>query len=295
MSRLYDFDKLTELLSSLYLLTGRKITLKNTDVEDVITNTTPSPYCRLIQSTAFGYNLCMQCDAQALRSIGKKNRPVIYRCHAGLLEVGVPVREREELMAYLMIGQVLDDSPAEEQWAKARRQVSWYEDQAALCEAYLNTEQVSVNYLRAYADVISACASYIWMRDYVKEYASPLVRALEHYVDEHYMENLSLEEIARELNLGRTKLCETAQEFFGCSVHDLIRQRRMRAAENLLSSTDMPVAEVAEAVGYRDSSYFVKCFKRHCGETPLRYRRRVIREYGDQRGSDMRLFRPYSK
>ena len=53
MTSIYDFDKLAKLLNSLYLLTGRKITLKDSDFNNVITSNTACEFCRLIQSTPF--------------------------------------------------------------------------------------------------------------------------------------------------------------------------------------------------------------------------------------------------
>ena len=50
MTSIYDFDKLAKLLNSLYLLTGRKITLKDSDFNNVITSNTACEFCRLIQS-----------------------------------------------------------------------------------------------------------------------------------------------------------------------------------------------------------------------------------------------------
>ena len=128
MTSIYDFDKLAKLLNSLYLLTGRKITLKDSDFNNVITSNTACEFCRLIQSTPFGYEKCLACDTEALAYAKRQNKAYLYRCHAGLMEAAVPVMEKGRLLAYLMYGQVLDESPLEEQWARIKRQCAWHED-----------------------------------------------------------------------------------------------------------------------------------------------------------------------
>ena len=90
MTSIYDFDKLAKLLNSLYLLTGRKITLKDSDFNNVITSNTACEFCRLIQSTPFGYEKCLACDTEALAYAKRQNKAYLYRCHAGLMEAAVP-------------------------------------------------------------------------------------------------------------------------------------------------------------------------------------------------------------
>ena len=99
MTSIYDFDKLAKLLNSLYLLTGRKITLKDSDFNNVITSNTACEFCRLIQSTPFGYEKCLACDTEALAYAKRQNKAYLYRCHAGLMEAAVPVMEKGRLLA----------------------------------------------------------------------------------------------------------------------------------------------------------------------------------------------------
>ena len=91
---------------------------------------------------------------------------------------------------------------------------------------------------------------------------------LEMYIDQHYMEKLSLRQISRDLNMGTTKLCG--------SVTRLISQRRVQAAKRLLVREDMPISSVAEKVGFNDYNYFTKIFKAFEGVTPSAYRKNNI-------------------
>lgn len=273
MKSIYDFDKLAELLKSLYLITGRKITLKSSDFNDVITSNTPCDFCKLIQSAPEGYEKCFACDTKALLFARKQNRAYLYRCHAGLVEAAIPVMEKGHLLAYLMYGQLLDDSPLEKQWKDIERRCQWHSDLPGLKEAFYKLDHLSMKTLLAYADVLSACASYIWLHEYVRQSELTEAQLLSAYIEKNYSRPLTLGAISTELGIGKTKLCETARKTFSCSVQQLIRRKRMEAAIKLMTTSNMPISSIAEAVGIADSNYFVKVFKTFTGFTPLHYKK----------------------
>ncbi len=273
MALIFNFEKLGELLNSLYLITNRKITLKDDNFNDVITSNTACEFCKLIQSMPHGLTLCQQCDMRALTHVREKNRLHIYRCHAGLIEVAVPVMEKGQLLAYLMYGQVLDDSSLEEQWTIVAQRCKWHDNLSALHDAFHKLDQLERSTLLAYADVLSACASFIWLREYVKQTELDEPQLILSYIDKNHMRPLTLRTISSELGIGRTKLCETARKAFSCSIHDLILLRRIDSAKKLLTTSDLTIGQIAESVGMNDCSYFVKVFKTATGYTPSKYRK----------------------
>ncbi len=94
------------------------------------------------------------------------------------------------------------------------------------------------------------------------------------YLDQHYMEKLSLSSISRALHIGRTKLCALAKELSGGStLSQLIAQRRIYAAKRLLLQSTLPISAVAEEVGISDYNYFTKVFRSVTGMTPSSFRK----------------------
>lgn len=276
MIAVYDFEKLTSLLNSLYLLTNRKITLKDSAFNNIITSNNACTFCELIQNTPDGFSKCLECDTHALAYAKQQNKAYSYRCHAGLMETAVPVMEQGRLMAYLMFGQVLDETPREEQWLHIQRQCAWHKDLPALRAAFEDLDQLEQKTLQAYADVLSACASYIWLREYVKQSELTEAQMLQSYIEKNYTRQLTLGIMSVELGIGKTKLCETARNHFSCRVQQLIRQQRVSAAKELMLKGDLPISQISEAVGILDSNYFVKVFKSTTGYTPLRYKKMLL-------------------
>ncbi|MCI8680002.1 MAG: helix-turn-helix domain-containing protein, partial [Oscillospiraceae bacterium] len=206
-----------------------------------------------------------------------------YRCHAGICEAVMPLFDRNQPLAYLVFGCFLDDSPIEDQWQRTRSTLDWYPggpDQ--LREAFLQFRQYAAPALKAYAETLEVMAGYIQLKEMIRLTEQTDAQKLAMYLDQHYMEKLSLESISQQLRIGRTKLCRLAKELSGGhTLTRLIAQRRIDAAKVLLLENDLPVSAVAEAVGISDYNYFSRVFRSLTGTTP-----RTFRENGRQKAQN---------
>ena len=123
--------------------------------------------------------------------------------------------------------------------------------------------------LRSYADTLEALSAYIRLEGMIQSAEHSDLERLELYLDQHYMEKLSLASVSRQLHIGRTKLCALAKELSGGrTLSWLIAQRRIEAAKRLLLQSSLPISAVAEEVGIGDYNYFSKVFRSLTGVTP---------------------------
>ena len=147
-----------------------------------------------------------------------------------------------------------------------------------LRRAFLSFRRYSDKEVEAYSRILTALASYIRLEGIILSSEQTDLQRLEHYIGQHYREKLSLERVAAELGIGRTKLCALAKELSGGStLSRMITARRIEAAKELLRKGDEPVSAVAEAVGISDYNYFTKVFRASTGMTPSDYRRSMRR------------------
>ena len=82
----------------------------------------------------------------------------------------------------------------------------------------------------------------------------------------------SVRELAQQVHLSPTHLQRLFKQETGVHIRDLLTERRLTAAANLLTTTDMEIKEIAYYVGYRHHSSFVRAFQRRFGQSPKRYR-----------------------
>lgn len=84
--------------------------------------------------------------------------------------------------------------------------------------------------------------------------------------------DLSLTKVANELNISANYLSNLFSKKRGIPFKRYLQQHRVQQAERRLLQTDLPIAEIAEAVGFLDSNYFTKVFRDYYHVTPYRYR-----------------------
>jgi AraC-like DNA-binding protein len=102
--------------------------------------------------------------------------------------------------------------------------------------------------------------------------AAPVRQAI-HLMHADAARNWTLDELAREVGLSRTGLAERFRKAMGDTPLSHLRTLRMQKAMHLLSETERPLDQVAEAVGYSDAFGFSKVFKREVGLSPRDFRR----------------------
>jgi AraC-like DNA-binding protein len=82
----------------------------------------------------------------------------------------------------------------------------------------------------------------------------------------------SVRELAQQVHLSPTHLQRLFKQETGVHIRDLLTERKLTAAANLLTTTDMEIKEIAYVVGYGHHSSFVRAFQRRFGQSPKRYR-----------------------
>ncbi len=94
------------------------------------------------------------------------------------------------------------------------------------------------------------------------------------YIDNHFKENLSLDQLAQLAHLNKYYLAHAFRREFGVSPINYLISRRIEESRFLLRETDHTLSLIAQILGFSSLSYFSQCFRRVEGVSPLEYRRR---------------------
>lgn len=137
-------------------------------------------------------------------------------------------------------------------------------------------------------EVIGQAADYAGLREALKELHGSLFEAFEQdrdaeaswteelkaYIDNHYMDNISLADLADRHGLNSSYLGRVFKQKYGHSPIDYLIQVRLTKARQLIREKPrLLFKDVAEMVGYSDPYYFSKLFKQWTGLTPREYKK----------------------
>jgi AraC family transcriptional regulator len=95
------------------------------------------------------------------------------------------------------------------------------------------------------------------------------------YIDEHLSEDLSLEELARVVDISPNYLISLFRDSVGMTPHKYVLQQRIERTRKLLARPGLSLLEIAQGCGFRDQSQFTTIFRRNFGVTPGQYRRQI--------------------
>lgn len=95
-------------------------------------------------------------------------------------------------------------------------------------------------------------------------------------VTENYMENLSLKSLSKKFFINSAYLGQIFKKQFGCSFKDYLNNYRIERATEQLIRSEEKIYEIATAVGFNNTDYFISKFVQIRGTTPLQYRKQCI-------------------
>ncbi|KXT83444.1 DNA-binding response regulator, AraC family [Streptococcus sp. DD11] len=90
-----------------------------------------------------------------------------------------------------------------------------------------------------------------------------------------YQKELSLKDISQELYINSVYLGQLIKRETNSTFAELLNKQRIKAAQQLLLSTNDSIEDVCYAVGYSNVGYFYKVFRKLCGKSPKAYRRQM--------------------
>ena len=101
---------------------------------------------------------------------------------------------------------------------------------------------------------------------------SAVAENIRQYIDMHYKEDISLQSVAEKMNYSDAYFCKLFKQCFDQNFTSYLTGFRVNEAKKLLRDRSISVKDVSMQVGYYDSNYFAKVFKRITGMIPSEYR-----------------------
>lgn len=275
MALKFDELQLETLMKSFHMLSGIRFVLFDTDFREMISYPKENcDFCKLMKSCPKTRRKCNYADRRSFTECEKQNSLIIYKCHAGLVEAVIPLHENEKIIGYLMFGQITDNLDKRNLYSKITFLAEKYNlDINALNQGIANIPYKSNEQIHAAAKIMEACTSYIIYKELITLENDKIFDAAKTYIEKHLNEDISIEQLCKELQIGRTKLYDIFRNELKMGISKYILRQRMHKAKKLLKTTDLSISEIAYNVGFSDYNYFSRVYKKIYGKSPKYYRK----------------------
>lgn len=270
----FDTDKLQKVMSDFYTCTQITITLFDRDLNCIIGVGDEQPYCFAIGDHPELLKKCSGCNYDnSIKALSQRGM-WMYTCHAGVAEVVTPIFQNDTLIAYLMIGKFRD---AEEKYSSKQLVTHAAEkyglNRQKMIDAYYKLPVLDKQCIDSAISLLKILIYYITSEKFFHYDHSIQFESIDRYIDEHIREKITVDSICKHFHIQRHILYAKFDREAGDSIQEYIIKKRIRKAQQLLSSTNMSVSQISANVGYPEYNYFFRIFKARVGETPLQYRK----------------------
>ena len=240
-----------------------------------------NPFCALMAQSNQSCAACLQLQRKVEEQACME--PKTLKCFAGLCDSAVPIRVGDNLIAFLQTGQILLHKPSAQHFATATRNLlKWGTevDLKRLEEAFFQTRVVSkkqyeaiLRLLTIFAQHLSSLSNQLTVQESNAE--NPAIARARIYIADQYAEELSLEQVAKQVNMSAFYFCKMFKKATGITFTDYLARIRVEKVKNLLLNPNKRISEAAYEVGFQSLSQFNRVFRRIAGEAPTAYRDRI--------------------
>ena len=271
MTAEFDTRKINAMLQDFYNATGIDMDLLKKDFTPASgRRLRNNRYCSLVQSTAAGRHACQASDTQLLELCAATGQMQTHICHAGLVDVAIPIVYDDSVLGYIIFGRMKpnrDFSALENYIAQLGLPVG--ETEAAYDQIpFFDREKID-----SLSNIATLMVKYILLEKMLTPRAAGSIETAVAYIRENLHRELSIQDICRNTNLSKTMLYDLFHRRFHCTVSGYINAQRVDRSMELLKNTDLSMEEISLKTGFSSASYYSKIFKKHTGLSPLQYRK----------------------
>lgn len=144
-----------------------------------------------------------------------------------------------------------------------------FEDEASVFQKLLRFETI-IDLRQWLKNIIWAVSSYLSKKNSTRNIK--IIMIIKDFIRTHYNENITINEIAQSVYLSPSYANFIFKKETGYTLIEYLTKIRIDKAKELLKNSLLKVYEIAEEVGYNNTSYFSSVFKENVGMTPLEYR-----------------------
>ena len=267
----YDLAKINNVLQSFYNATGMNIQLRRDDYSFIAnTSRISTEYCRCIQQCESGKTACRKSDVELVKKCSISRRSEMHICHAGLADVAVPIMNEDDILGYIILGQMRVDSDFDN---VSKKLAALPLDMENMKQFYMNLPVFDEAKINSIVNIATIIAEHILIGNMLSVKRMDFSESIEGYVKANIDRELSVKDICENIGISKSALYTNMHLFKGCTVSEYINAKRVEKSSDLLINTDYSLEMISQMCGFGSNAYFSRIYKKIMGISPLKYRK----------------------
>ena len=259
-------------------------------------------FCSMIRAHPEGLKRCKTSVRQCIHL--DPYQAHLFPCHAGLYILAIPLHGEQEFLGALATGEIRIENILNESSSILKRVRDLDLNEVKLLQFYERTpirkreemmmlgktlHAISNNFLKLgiargntlitqnHSGERSSSRTESSLKDYSLSPSSQLVQQAVEYILQNYVQQLTLEEVSRQVHLSPAYFsCLFSKEQKQTFSNFLITTRLEKAKELLQQNPFVSISEISQQIGYKDANYFSRVFKEMTGIPPGLYRKSLL-------------------
>lgn len=261
-------------------------------------------FCELVRADDKLNDLCEKCDSRGGLEAARIQKPYVYMCHMGVVDVAIPITVDDQYLGALMMGQIkLENESNTSQLERIVSKKFLMEncDYPNIESLYATLPVMKLEKIHATAQMVFHMVNYmveeailkaklnernrqlnlqpvvkeqIIEKEVVHEVNKDLIikPALD-FMHAHCEKKIYLDDMAYKCNISSSYFSKLFKRDTGESFSTYLNKLKVEKAKEILDETDDPIINISLNLGYEDCGYFIKVFKKIVGTTPAQYRK----------------------
>lgn len=279
MELFYNKQEVQTLIQDLHNLTGATVTFYDSDLKTLEYSrrkTSKCNYCSFIQKDSRLANACQLSDELHFATSNTAEQYYIYTCHAGLIEIIVPIYDNNIKLGTIIIGKLRDKEMKFSSPQRIKKFIKTHKLDSKLLDYYYSQPCLSHEEIKSLINIALSVFQNIVNKQLIKNKTDILFNEITTYISQNINESITIEMLCKRFATNKNTLYKVFKNNSGKTVMDYIIHQRINHAAHLLSTTNLPIKEIAFMVGFSECNYFMSVFKKIIHLSPLKYRKKFL-------------------
>ncbi len=265
----YNVEKLEKALQDFYNATGINIIFLDADIVPIVKrNERSAEYCKLIQKSESGLIACHRSDSMLLDKCRLTKQAQIHVCHAGLIDIAVPLLYNDVIIGYIILGQMKKDS----EFSNIKFFSDLDIDSEKAKECYNGLVYFDDTKIQSIMRLAVMLTKYILLENILKPKTNSSIEMVSDYISANLNKKLSVKQISKAVHCSPSVIYKNFRTCLGCTLGEYITTKRIEKSCQLLLQTTLSIEEISQSVGFSSAAYYSRMFKKAKGITPTKFR-----------------------